>query len=82
MQFSYPIFIYRFQFYGISGLLLPFVFQSRPSLFQELLASIEAMEFPAGKAQIAEVTKCAGDVSISFWVPSELFSGHSSGALV
>lgn len=32
---------------------------------QELLISVESLEFPAGKAEISDVSKCAGDVSFS-----------------
>jgi hypothetical protein len=35
------------------------------SLLQELLVSVGFLEFPGGKAQISDVSKCVGDVSFS-----------------
>lgn len=34
-----------------------------PLILQELLASISALEFSGGRAEISEVSKCVGDVS-------------------
>jgi hypothetical protein len=35
-------------------------------VLQDLLGSLDALEFPTGKASIDEVSKCSGDVSIMF----------------
>lgn len=41
-----------------------------PFSLQELLGSIGPVEFPAGKAQISEVSKCTGDVSATIFLGS------------